>query len=117
MSRTLRYLFVLLMIASVHAETPNDHARYISFIKEIRCMVCQGQSLAESQAPFAQDLRLKIHDMMLKHQSDQEIKAYLVKRYGEFILLRPRLNTFTLALWFFPFSALLWVLWKMLKTV
>jgi len=66
-------------------------------------VVCQSQSIADSNAPLANDLREKIYRMMLEKKSDAEIKQYLVKRYGEFILLKPAFNKLTLILWIFPF--------------
>jgi cytochrome c-type biogenesis protein CcmH len=83
-------------------ETASEIARFLILTKEVRCIVCQNQNLAESTAPLANDLRDKIHKMILEKKSDEEIKDYLVKRYGEFILLRPRLNKFTYLLWAFP---------------
>ncbi len=77
-------------------------ARFVALTKEIRCVVCQNQNLADSTAPIANDLRQKIYTMILEDKSDAEIKDYLVKRYGEFILLRPRFNLLTWFLWLFP---------------
>jgi len=85
---------------------PFDVARYDALINEIRCVVCQNQSIADSSAPLAKDLREKITVMMTENKSDEEIKHYLVQRYGEFILLRPPFNKFTIILWTFPFVAL-----------
>ncbi|OGT58960.1 MAG: hypothetical protein A3F43_04480 [Gammaproteobacteria bacterium RIFCSPHIGHO2_12_FULL_42_10] len=79
-----------------------NQARYTALIKEVRCVVCQNQSLADSNAPLAEDLRDKIYMMMLEKKSDTEIKDYLVKRYGEFVLLRPRFSMTTFLLWTFP---------------
>jgi cytochrome c-type biogenesis protein CcmH len=84
-----------------------DATRFEYFIKEIRCVVCQNQSLADSNAPLANDLRKKIYEMMLNKKNNEEIKDYLVKRYGEFILLNPRVNKLTLLLWSFPFLGLI----------
>jgi cytochrome c-type biogenesis protein CcmH len=80
----------------------DETARFDSFIKEIRCVVCQNQSLADSNAPLANDLRQTIYEMMIHKKTDEEVKNYLVKRYGEFILLKPRMNKETWLLWLFP---------------
>lgn len=85
----------------------NDSLRFQALTKEIRCVVCQNQSIADSSAPLANDLREKVYKMVIANQSDAAIKDYLVKRYGEFILLQPRFNKATLVLWFFPVLGLL----------
>lgn len=78
--------------------------RFQLLTKQIRCVVCQNQTIAESDAPLAKDLREKVYRMILDNQSNETIKHYLVKRYGEFILLQPRFNPFTVVLWLFPFG-------------
>ena len=76
-------------------------ARTIS--KNIRCMVCQNQSIDESNAPLAKDLRILIRNKIKKGNKDEEIYKFLTDRYGDFILLKPPLKLSTLALWFLPF--------------
>lgn len=83
-----------------------DEARFHSITQEVRCVVCQNQSIADSSAPLADDLRHKIYNLILSHHSDAEIKTYLIKRYGNFILLKPPFMYSTLALWLFPLFAL-----------
>jgi cytochrome c-type biogenesis protein CcmH len=83
-----------------------DAQRFASLTAEIRCVVCQNQSIAESNAPLANDLRGKVYLMVKEQQSAEEIKNYLVQRYGEFILLQPRFNSATFLLWSFPIFAL-----------
>lgn len=90
-----------------HFSSIKDSERFTALTKEIRCVVCQNQSIAESQAPIATDLKNKVYTLIQNQQTDQQIKAYLVKRYGEFILLNPRVNKSTLFLWGFPFLCLL----------
>ena len=75
-------------------------ARKIS--KNIRCMVCQNQSIDESDAPLAKDLRLLIRSKIVEGKNDTEIYKFLSDRYGDFILLKPPLKLSTLALWFLP---------------
>lgn len=87
--------------------TDTQTTQFNTLIQETRCIVCQNQSVADSNAPLAKDLRGKIYRMVLDNKSDAEIKNYLVKRYGEFILLRPRWNKLTLLLWLFPLIGLL----------
>ena len=76
-------------------------AREIS--KNIRCMVCQNQSIDESNAPLAKDLRILIRNKIKEGKKDEEIYKFLTDRYGDFILLKPPLKLSTLALWFLPF--------------
>ena len=76
-------------------------ARDIS--KNIRCMVCQNQSIDESNAPLAKDLRILIRNKIKEGNRDEEIYKFLTDRYGDFILLKPPFKLSTLALWFLPF--------------
>src|SRR3990167_6909180 len=85
----------------------SEQKRFYSLIKEIRCVICKNQNIAESNAPIAHDLREKIHQMIQEKQSNEAIKTYLVKRYGEFVLLTPRLSAKTFLLWTFPFLAMI----------
>ena len=80
-------------------------ARNIS--KNIRCMVCQNQSIDESNAPLAKDLRVLIRNKIKEGNNDGEIYQFLTDRYGDFILLKPPLTLSTWALWFLPFIFLL----------
>ncbi len=73
---------------------------------ELRCLVCQNQTIAESNAGLAQDLRREIRDQLAKGASDQEVKDYMVARYGDFVLYRPRFKASTVALWTGPFLLL-----------
>lgn len=74
--------------------------------EELRCLVCQNQTLADSSAPLAQDLRNEIRQMIAKGRSDDEIRDYLVQRYGDFVLYRPPWKATTLLLWMGPFLLL-----------
>ena len=88
-------------------ESLEQEMRFTELTMELRCTVCQNQNLADSDAPLAQDLRRRIHDMMLEGKSDQEIKEFLVERYGDFVLYRPPFQGNTLALWLVPVVLLL----------
>lgn len=90
-----------------HFSSPQDAQRFSTLTKEVRCVVCQFQNIAESNAPLAAGLREKIYQLIQAKKSDDDIKAFLVKRYGEVILLRPRFNPATMLLWLFPLLALL----------
>ena len=80
-------------------------ARNIS--KNIRCLVCQNQSIDDSNAPLAKDLRILIRKKIIKGKSDDEIYTFLSDRYGDFILLKPAFNVKTIGLWLLPFVFLL----------
>ena len=82
-------------------EKQESRARKIS--KNIRCMVCQNQSIDDSDAPLAKDLRVLIRNKIEKGEKDEEIYKFLTDRYGDFILLKPPLKLNTILLWFLPF--------------
>lgn len=81
--------------------------RYTKLTEELRCLVCQNQTLADSSADLAQDLRNEIFKMIAEGKSNKEIIDYLVNRYGDFVLYRPPVNETTWLLWFGPFVLLL----------
>ena len=84
-------------------ENKNLEERYYLLIEEIRCLVCQNQSLADSNAPLAQDLRNEVFKMIQTNKSNNEIMEFLGERYGDFVLYRPPLKKNTWLLWFGPF--------------
>jgi cytochrome c-type biogenesis protein CcmH len=86
---------------------PAEEARAVQLQKQFRCLVCQGESLDESNAQLAADLRRLIRAKIAAGQSDQQIENYLVSRYGDFILMKPPLEPGTWLLWFGPFAVLL----------
>jgi cytochrome c-type biogenesis protein CcmH len=81
---------------------PAMQQRYIALIHEFRCMQCQNEALADSNVSLAADLRLEVHDLIEQGKSDDEIRDFLVARYGEFILFRPRVNLRNAWLWAAP---------------
>ncbi|UFX43020.1 cytochrome c-type biogenesis protein CcmH [Bradyrhizobium sp. 41S5] len=95
---------------------PAKEARARELSKELRCMVCQNQSIDDSEAPLARDLRLLVRERISAGDSDSQVIDFLVARYGEFVLLKPRLNEHTLVLWLTPPLALLlggFALWRL----
>lgn len=105
------FIFLFILMQPVYAsEQEIASKRFYTLTQEIRCLVCQNQNIADSNAPLAKDLRAKVYRMVLANQSDAEIKDYLVKRYGEFILLKPRLSAKTFLLWAAPFLGLALIL-------
>ncbi|MBI1328299.1 MAG: cytochrome c-type biogenesis protein CcmH [Alphaproteobacteria bacterium] len=86
---------------------PAQEARAVALQKQFRCLVCRGESLDDSGASLAADLRRLIRARIKAGESDQQIETYLVDRYGDFILMKPPLKSGTVALWFGPFVILL----------
>ena len=84
-----------------------EEQRFHKLTLELRCVMCQNQSLADSDAPIAHDLRREVFNLMREGRSDAEIKAFLVDRYGEFVLYRPQFGGGTLLLWLGPAVVLL----------
>lgn len=84
-----------------------EEIRFKALAEEIRCTVCQNQSLADSDAPLAQDLRQQLFFMIQDGRSDQEIRNFMVERYGDFVLYRPPVASHTLLLWGGPVILLL----------
>ncbi|HLX30244.1 MAG TPA: cytochrome c-type biogenesis protein [Casimicrobiaceae bacterium] len=93
-------------------------ARLKSLESQLRCLVCQNQTLAESEAPLAADLRKEVRELAVSGKSDDDIRAYLVARYGDFVLYKPPVKPITWLLWFGPFvllgaAATAW--WRVLR--
>lgn len=88
------------------ADDPVIEARLKHLAVELRCLVCQNQTLADSNAPLAEDLRREVREMIAKDMSDKEIIEFLVARYGDFVLYRPPLKPTTTLLWVGPFVLL-----------
>lgn len=87
-------------------QNPEEEQRYRALAKELRCVMCQNQSLADSPAGVADDMRQQVLQQVRAGRSDAEIRDWFVARYGEFILYRPRIEPVTWALWFGPFLLL-----------
>jgi len=107
---------ILLLVAALplRAVEPNEmladqtlEARARTLSKELRCMVCQNQSIDDSEAPLAHDLRVLVRDRLKAGDSDAQVLDFLVARYGEFVLLRPRFAWHNAALWGVPPAVLL----------
>jgi len=88
------------------AEDPLVEKRLIHISEELRCLVCQNESLASSRAELANDLREEVRKLIRDNKSDTQIKEYLVTRYGDFVLYRPEVKPLTWVLWFGPFFLL-----------
>ena len=116
MTRTfLSLLFIALLSTVVLADTTRSTSgddlqaekRLQALSKELRCLVCQNETLADSQAPLAEDLRREIREQIKAGKSDEEIITFLTQRYGQFILYRPQVTPTTYLLWFGPFLLLI----------
>lgn len=117
----IRLMICLLIFGAIHAHRPAhasaieplpfrnevEEIRFKALAEEIRCTVCQNQSLADSDAPLAQDLRRTLFAMIQDGRSDQEIRNFMVERYGDFVLYRPPVASHTLLLWGGPVILLL----------
>lgn len=109
------WLFALLMLLSAVAGAMEpiafrddaEEARFRALSAELRCVMCQNQSLADSNAQIAHDLRLQVLELMREGKSDREIKDYLVARYSDFVLYNPPVRPATWLLWFGPGLVLL----------
>lgn len=86
--------------------TQAERERFMLLAEELRCLVCQNQTLADSDAELAGDLRREVEELMLAGRSNEQIKAHLVQRYGDFVLYRPPLQRNTWLLWLGPFALL-----------
>ncbi len=107
--RALVLALALFIATPVHAVLPGERlddpaleARARALSQDLRCMVCQNQSIDDSDAPLARDLRLLVRERLKAGDSDRQVTDFLVARYGEFVLMRPRFGWHTLALWGAP---------------
>jgi cytochrome c-type biogenesis protein CcmH len=117
LKKLLASLFVvttMLGAPAAHAVQPDEimadsakEARARDLSRELRCMVCQNQSIDDSDAPLARDLRLLVRERIASGDSDRQVIDFLVARYGEFVLLKPRFSPQTLLLWLLPPLALI----------
>jgi cytochrome c-type biogenesis protein CcmH len=93
--------------APLAAADPSIEKRMLNLAAELRCLVCQNQTIADSNAPLAEDLRRQVREMIARGDSDKQIIEFMTQRYGDFVLYRPPLKGTTAALWFGPFALLL----------
>ncbi len=124
MKRIVLVCFCLLLPLMGHTEvlypleSAKQTAQFQGLLKSLRCLVCQNQDLADSNAPLAKDLRDEVYHLVQSGQSDDEIMRYLTTRYGDFILFNPPVKSITLALWGAPGLFLgvgLLLLWRRTK--
>ncbi|MDP5239201.1 cytochrome c-type biogenesis protein CcmH [Uliginosibacterium sp. 31-16] len=102
--RLIRAICIVFFSVSAFAATPEAtvDARATRLEEQLRCLVCQNQSIAESQADLAMDLKRQVHEMLAAGKSEAEVRDFMVERYGDFVLYDPPLKTGTLILWLGP---------------
>jgi cytochrome c-type biogenesis protein CcmH len=108
-------LLLLLLPGMAHAQDIDRRAAALAH--ELRCLVCQNQTIAESNAPLAVDLRNQIHAQLEAGKSERDVLDFMVARYGDFVLYRPPLKATTLALWAGPLLFVVAGLWWLRRTV
>ena len=102
-----RLLLLLMFCTSALAQNSDLDKRVAALAEELRCLVCQNQTLADSHAPLAVDLRNEIREQLAKGASEREVREFMVARYGDFVLYRPPFKASTALLWGGPFLLLL----------
>ena len=110
--KSSQYIFNILvayslLLSSVYALNVDQEERANNLFKETRCLVCEGQNIYESNSDSAEDMKKLISEMIIDGNSDNEIKSFLVSRYGDWIIMTPPINQSTYFLWFSPIIILL----------
>jgi cytochrome c-type biogenesis protein CcmH len=113
------FLIIVLFFLSNQIVFANDlEQKEINILKNLRCLVCQGQSIADSNSDFAQTIKLVIRDLINQNKDEQEIYNFLNSKYGQWILYKPKFNLNNFLLWFFPYFILfigVFLIFKVLK--
>ena len=96
--------FIILIIISLKIPNVYSQERDLNHIfKNLRCLICQGQSIAESNTEFAQTIKLVVRDKIKEGKTEKEIYQFLIEKYGEWIVYKPQINWINSILWFFPY--------------
>ena len=117
MARLLALVFSVFAFSVLAQEDPALERRVASLAHELRCLVCQNQTLADSNAPLAQDLRNQIREQLKAGKSERDVIDFMVARYGDFVLYRPPFKATTVALWTGPFLLLALGVWLLVRRV
>ena len=113
-----RFVFTMMLFSTwAVAQDADLDKRVHALTTELRCLVCQNQTLAESNAPLAVDMRNQIREQMKAGASERDVVEFLVARYGDFVLYRPPLKASTLALWAGPFLILAFGAWLLARRI
>jgi len=123
--KSIFILVFILMLTSVHAapvetfkfENKETEQTFHKLSEELRCLVCQNQSIAESNAGLAKDLRLELYNMLIDGKSEDEIVDFMVKRYGDYVLYRPPFKPLTWLLWLGPILVFFFTIFFVLKSI
>jgi cytochrome c-type biogenesis protein CcmH len=110
-------LLVVFLSTPVFSEDANLEKRVTGLAHELRCLVCQNQTIADSNAPLAVDLRNQIREQLAAGKSESDVIDFMVARYGDFVLYRPPLKASTVLLWAGPFLFLLFGIWFLIRRV
>jgi cytochrome c-type biogenesis protein CcmH len=111
----VRFLFLIALALPALAQDPEMEKRVSALATELRCLVCQNQTLADSNAPLAVDLRNQIREQLKSGKSERDVIDFMVARYGDFVLYRPPFKATTIALWAGPFVFLVLGAWLLLR--
>ena len=95
------FIFIISFFTNIFSEESNKNE--VEIFKNIRCLVCQGQSIAESNSEFAQTIKLVVNEQINEGKSEKEIYEFLIEKYGEWIVYKPPLNKVNFLLWLFPY--------------
>lgn len=112
-----RFLLLIFVSSVIAAEDPSLDRRVAELAHELRCLVCQNQTIADSNAPLAVDLRNQIREQLAAGKSERDVIDFMVARYGDFVLYRPPFKAATLALWLGPFLLLALGAWIFYRRV
>ncbi len=112
-----RFLLLIFVSSVIAAEDPSLDRRVAELAHELRCLVCQNQTIADSNAPLAIDLRNQIREQLAAGESERDVMDFMVARYGDFVLYRPPFKAATLALWLGPFLLLALGAWIFYRRV
>jgi cytochrome c-type biogenesis protein CcmH len=104
-------------LESFKFDTPAEELHFKKLIEQLRCLVCQNQSLADSDAELAHDLRAEVYEMVQAGKTDEEITEFLVARYGDFVLYNPPVKPSNYLIWFGPFALLLLAIFLLVRAV
>ena len=115
MARLLFFILITSCTGAWAQDSPKLDERVKNLAHELRCLVCQNQTIADSNAPLAVDLRNQIREQLAAGKSERDVVDFMVARYGDFVLYRPPFKAATLALWLGPFALLglgAWIFWR-----
>ena len=121
----IQFSLIFLLIQSSYAGSieakefisPEQEKRYRDLIEDIRCPVCQGQSIGDSNSGLALDLREQVRKMILNNNTNDEIYSFMVQRYGDFVIFKPPIKPVTYMLWFAPFLSLFICLFFLFRSI